>query len=83
MTHEEFLKKYGTVVGTEAAVDAKNEEFLRRTQTVATSGDEIDELVKAGDASEEGKQENEPAVEKPTKDEPAADPSKPEETEQA
>lgn len=54
MTHEEFLKKYGTVVGTEAAVDAKNEEFLRRTQTVATSGDEIDELVKAAPAGPTG-----------------------------
>lgn len=54
MTHEEFLKKYGTVVGTEAAVDAKDEKFLRRTQTVATSGDGIDELVKAGPAGPTG-----------------------------
>ena len=89
MKPEKFLEKYGTAVGTDKAIKEKNETFLRKTQTVATSKDVIDEFMKAGDASAEGKQENEPAVEKPTKDEPAADPSKPEgkketkETEQA
>ena len=59
------------------------------TKSRYNSKDVIDEFMKAGDASAEGKQENEPVVEKPTKDEPAAGPSKPEgkqeteETEQA
>lgn len=83
MKPEEFLEKYGTAVGTDKAIKEKNETFLRKTQTVATSKDVIDEFMKAGDASEEGKQENEPVVEKPTKDEPVEDPAKSEETEQA
>ena len=79
MKPEKFLEKYGTAVGTDKAIKEKNETFLRKTQTVATSKDVIDEFMKAGDASAEGKQENEPV----------ADPSKPEgkqetkETEQA
>lgn len=79
MKPEEFLEKYGTAVGTDKAIKEKNETFLRKTQTVATSKDVIDEFMKAGDASAEGKQENEPV----------ADTSKPEvkqeteETEQA
>lgn len=83
MKPEEFLEKYGTAVGTDKAIKEKNETFLRKTQTVATSNDVIDEFMKAGDASEEGKQENEPAVEKTTKDEPVEDTTKSEETEQA
>ena len=77
MKPEEFLEKYGTAVGTDKAIKEKNEMFLRKTQTVATSKDVIDEFMKAGDASAEGKQD-EHVVEKPTKDEPVADPSKPE-----
>ena len=79
MKPEEFLEKYGTAVGTDKAIKEKNETFLRKTQTVATSKDVIDEFMKASDVSEEEQQENEPV----------ADPSKSEvkqetkETEQA
>ena len=59
MKPEEFLEKYGTAVGTDKAIKEKNETFLRKTQTVATSKDVIDEFMKAGDESKEGKQENE------------------------
>ena len=59
MKPEEFLKKYGTAVGTDKAIKEKNETFLRKTQTAATSKDVIDEFMKAGDVSEEEQQENE------------------------
>ena len=79
MKPEEFLEKYGTAVGTDKAIKEKNETFLRKTQTAATSKDVIDEFMKAGDASAEGKQENEPVADPSKTDEK----QETEETEQA
>ena len=62
MKPEEFLEKYGTAVGTDKAIKEKNETFLRKTQTAATSKDVIDEFMKASDVSEEEQQENEPVA---------------------